>query len=65
MGFKGLISNNKTKAEGASSLPSVALSKEEAEVLLSAIKQSTFRGEYAKDVVSLIIKFEEHIAKFS
>jgi len=42
----------------------ITLSKIEAEVLLGAIKQATFKGEYAKDVVNLILKFEDHINKF-
>jgi hypothetical protein len=65
MSFRDYITPNKTKAEEQPvSLPSVLLTVEEAQVLLSAIKQATFKGEYAKEVVSLIVRFEEHIAKF-
>jgi hypothetical protein len=63
MAFRNILNINKPEAENQS-LPSVPLSKQEAEVLLQAIKQATFKGEYAKEVVALIIKFEDHISKF-
>jgi hypothetical protein len=64
MAFKNILTPNK-KAEDDSSLPSVYLTKQEAEVLLQAIKQASFKGEYAKEVVSLILRFEDHISKFN
>jgi hypothetical protein len=63
MAFKNILQINKQEAE-SQSLPSVPLTKQEAEVLLQAIKQATFKGEYAKEVVALILKFEDHISKF-
>jgi hypothetical protein len=63
MAFKNLLTSNK-EAANENSLPSVPLSKQEAEVLLQAVKQATFKGEYAKEVVALILKFEDHISKF-
>jgi len=63
MAFKNILNINKPEAENQS-LPSVPLSKQEAEVLLQAVKQATFKGEYAKEVVALILKFEDHISKF-
>jgi hypothetical protein len=63
MAFKNILQINKSEAENQS-LPSIPLSKQEAEVLLQAVKQATFKGEYAKEVVALILKFEDHISKF-
>ena len=63
MAFRNILQINKQEAENQS-LPSIPLSKQEAEVLLQAVKQATFKGEYAKEVVALIIKFEDHISKF-
>jgi hypothetical protein len=63
MAFKNLLTSNK-EAANENSLPSIPLSKQEAEVLLQAVKQATFKGEYAKEVVSLINRFEDHISKF-
>jgi hypothetical protein len=62
----GLLRNNKktNKEPHQQDVAPITLSKTEAEVLLKAINQATFKGEYAKDVVSLILKFEEHISKF-
>lgn len=62
----GLLRNNKkaNKEPHQQDVAPIALSKTESEVLLKAINQATFKGEHAKDVVSLILKFEEHISKF-
>ncbi len=52
-----LIKNNETESE--SSLSSVVLSKAEAEVVLTALRQSVFKGEHARQVVTLLEKFEK------
>jgi len=49
---------NTQSAGNESSLPSVSLTPQEALVLLQAINQATFKGEYAKNVVTLIQKLE-------
>lgn len=49
------------KAESESSLHSVSLTTQQVEVLLEAVKQSTFKGENAKEVANLIEKFEAAI----
>jgi hypothetical protein len=59
MGLRDYINKNTQTAESASSLPSVSLTKLEAEVLLQAINQATFKGEYAKNVVTLMEKLEQ------
>ena len=49
---------NNQSAGNESSLPSVTLTPQEAAVLLQAINQATFKGEYAKNVVTLIEQLE-------
>ena len=56
--INNLLNKNQQNAGNVSSLPSVALTPTEAEVLLQAINQATFKGEYAKEVVTLIEKLE-------
>jgi hypothetical protein len=63
MSLRNFIQSSKESYQKEDVAP-IALSKVEAEVLLGAIKQATFKGEYAKDVVNLILKFEDHINKF-
>ena len=58
MGIRDFITKNTQVAESESSLPSVSLTPQEANVLLQAINQASFKGEYAKDVVKLIEKLE-------
>ena len=56
--INNLLNKNQQSAGNVSSLPSVVLTPTEAEVLLQAINQATFKGEYAKEVVTLIEKLE-------
>ena len=58
MGLRDFINKNTQTAESESSLPSVFLTPTEALVLLQAINQASFKGEYAKEVVALIEKLE-------
>jgi len=59
MAFFSKQNNNKQNEAGSeNSLPSVFLTPQEALVLLQAINQATFKGEYAKNVVTLIQKLE-------
>ena len=59
MAFFSKSNNNQQNTAGnESSLPSVSLTQQEAIVLLQAINQATFKGEYAKNVVTLIEKLE-------
>jgi hypothetical protein len=64
MALNILNKDKEQKGGNESSLPGVPLTKTEAEVMLTFIKQATFKGEFAREVVSLIEKFEKHISKF-
>jgi hypothetical protein len=65
MSFRNFLNNNTQSAESASSLPSVSLTPQEAMVLLQAIQQASFKGEYAKQVVTLMEKLEVIASKAS
>jgi hypothetical protein len=62
MALNILNKNREQKGGNESSLPGVPLTKQEAEIMLTFIKQATFKGEFAKEVVSLMEKFEKHIS---